>query len=115
MDGQKPNIVFILMDNLGYGEVGSYGSGLIVLSWEGAIFTAAALDPNGTATDNNIGDAFQDGVLVVAEGRITIKPFGLVGHPAPGGRVEQQGAYLAPAGIPSEHRAGARGPSSFPA
>ena len=24
----KPNIVFILTDNLGYGEIGSYGGGL---------------------------------------------------------------------------------------
>ena len=28
-DGQKPNIVFILMDNLGYGEVGCYGGGIV--------------------------------------------------------------------------------------
>src|SRR6266850_8460048 len=29
VDGKKPNIVFILMDNLGYGEVGSYGGGIL--------------------------------------------------------------------------------------
>src|SRR5262245_48240458 len=28
-DGQRPNIVFVLMDNLGYGEIGSYGSGML--------------------------------------------------------------------------------------
>ena len=28
-DGKKPSIVFILMDNLGYGEVGCYGGGVL--------------------------------------------------------------------------------------
>ena len=28
-EGKKPNIVFILMDNLGYGEVGCYGGGIV--------------------------------------------------------------------------------------
>jgi porin len=45
----------------------------------------SALDPSGTATINDLSDAFEDGVLVAAEGRITIKPFGLVGHQLLGG------------------------------
>src|SRR5690348_2911969 len=28
-DAPKPNILFILMDNLGYGEVGCYGGGIV--------------------------------------------------------------------------------------
>ena len=28
-DAKKSNIVFILMDNLGYGEVGCYGGGML--------------------------------------------------------------------------------------
>jgi porin len=63
----------------------TFGGGLVVLPWEGAVFTAAALDPDGTATNNDISEAFQDGVLVAAEGRVTIKPFGLVGHQLVGG------------------------------
>ncbi len=63
----------------------AYGGGVVLLPWDGAVFTVAALDPSGTATDNNIGDAFEDGVLVTAEGRVTIKPFGLVGHQLLGG------------------------------
>jgi arylsulfatase len=35
-DARKPNIVFILMDNLGYGEPGCYGGGIVrgaPMSW----------------------------------------------------------------------------------
>src|SRR5262249_46182533 len=30
--------------------------------------------------NNDLSEAFRDGVLVGAEGRVTVKPFGLVGH-----------------------------------
>jgi len=58
----------------------AYGGGLIVLPWKGAQFTVSAIDPDGTATNNAISEAFSSGVLLSAEGRVTIKPFGLVGH-----------------------------------
>jgi len=54
-------------------------------AWDGAIFTVSVIDPSGTATNNDISDAFNDGVLVAAEGRVTITPFGLVGHQLLGG------------------------------
>jgi porin len=60
--------------------VSAYGGGLVALPWPGAIFTVSVLDPSGTPTNNDISEAFRDGVMVGAEGRITIKPFGLVGH-----------------------------------
>jgi porin len=63
----------------------AYGGGLVILPWEGAVFTVSALDPDGTATNNDISDAFKDGVVVAAEGRVTLKPFGLVGHQLLGG------------------------------
>jgi len=58
----------------------AYGGTLIFLPFEGATFTVAVIDPSGTATNNDISEAFSDGVLVNGEGRVTIKPFGLVGH-----------------------------------
>src|SRR5262249_48763578 len=61
------------------------GGGRTTRPWEGALSTASPPDPVGTATNNDIGDAFNDGVLVAAEGRVTIKPFGLVGHQLLGG------------------------------
>ena len=58
----------------------AYGGTLIFLPWKGAQFTVSVIDPSGTATNNDISQAFNDGVGVGAEGRVTIKPFGLVGH-----------------------------------
>ena len=58
----------------------AYGGSLVFLPWEGAQFTVAVIDPSGSATNNDISEAFSTGVLVNGEGRVTIKPFGLVGH-----------------------------------
>jgi porin len=58
----------------------AYGGSLIFLPWQGATFTVGVIDPSGTPTNNDITEAFKDGVLVSAEGRVIIKPFGLVGH-----------------------------------
>ena len=58
----------------------AFGGGIILLPWKGAIFTAGVLDPDGTPTDNDVGDAFEDGVMVTAEGRVAVTPFGRAGH-----------------------------------
>ena len=58
----------------------AYGGGIVVLPWEGATFTLSVIDPSGTPTNNDISEAFQDGILLNGQGRVTIKPFGLVGH-----------------------------------
>ena len=65
---------------LGLFPFSAYGGTLVFLPWEGAQFTVAVVDPSGTATNNDISQAFSTGVLVNGEGRVTIKPFGLVGH-----------------------------------
>jgi len=58
----------------------AWGGGIVVTPWDGAIFYAGVLDPNGTPTDNGFDHAFDGGVLVSAQGRVTVRPFGLTGH-----------------------------------
>ena len=58
----------------------AFGGGFVVLPWEGAQFTVSVIDPSGSPTSNDLGDAFKDGVLLAGEGRMAIKPFGLEGH-----------------------------------
>jgi porin len=58
---------------------------VVALPWEGVVLQTMVLDPSGTPTNNDISEAFDDGVAVVASGQATIKPFGLVGHQTVGG------------------------------
>jgi porin len=61
-----------------------YGGGVVVLPREGVILSAMALDASGTTTNNDISEAFHDGAMVIGEAKVTIKPFGLVGHQTAG-------------------------------
>jgi porin len=63
----------------------AYGGGVVALPWEGVVFSAMAVDASGTTTNNDISEAFDDGAMVVAAAKATIKPFGLVGHQTVGG------------------------------
>jgi porin len=58
----------------------AYGGGLIFLPWKGASFIVYVIDPDGKGTQNDITKAFENGVAMGTEGRVEIKPFGLVGH-----------------------------------
>jgi porin len=58
----------------------AFGGGVTFLPREDVLLSVMALDPDGTPTSNDLGKAFSDGVMVVGNGELTIKPFGLVGH-----------------------------------
>ena len=56
------------------------GAGIVVTPFEGADFSLAVMDPNGTVTRTGFDNFFTSGVTLNGEGRVTIKPFGLTGH-----------------------------------
>jgi porin len=66
--------------NLVLVPISAYGGGLVVLPWEGVVLTALVLDPSGTPIDNDITDAFDDGVMVFATGQVAVKPFARSGR-----------------------------------
>jgi porin len=65
--------------------ISAFGGGVIVIPWENVLMSAMVLDPSGSPTNNDLSEAFEDGFTVVAGGKVTIKPFGLVGHQQLGG------------------------------
>jgi porin len=58
----------------------AYGGGAVFLPTENISVVAMALDPSGTVMNNDIGDAFDDGVLVMGALSVKVAPYGLVGH-----------------------------------
>src|SRR5262245_18640533 len=65
--------------------ISAFGGGIILLPFENVLMSVLVLDPSGTPTDNDLSDAFEDGIALVGGGKVTINPFGLVGHQQLGG------------------------------
>ena len=57
----------------------TFGGGALVLPRDDILLSALVLGPSGTPTSNDVAQAF-DGVLIVSSGKLTVKPFGLIGH-----------------------------------
>jgi porin len=58
----------------------TFGGGAIAIPREDILLSALVLGPNGTPTSDSVSRAFDGSVLVLANGQLTVKPFGLVGH-----------------------------------
>jgi porin len=83
---QFQNIAFLGPMTLQQVPISAYGGGVLGLPLgnEDMVLAAMALDQNGTPISNDLGHAFKDGAMVVGNGEVTIRPFGLVGHQALG-------------------------------
>ncbi len=74
------NAAFVFPMTLEQVPLSAFGGGLILLPQPGVSASIIALDPNGTPTSNDIGNAFGHGTIVIGSGQVTIKPFGRLGH-----------------------------------
>jgi porin len=77
---QFENTAFNFPMTLQQVPLSSFGGGVIALPREDITLSAIALGANGTPTSDSVGQAFGNGVVVVSNGQLTVKPFGLVGH-----------------------------------
>jgi porin len=58
----------------------AFGGGVVLLPMENVSVMGLALDPSGKVANNDIGDAFDDGVMFFGAISMKVTPFGLVGH-----------------------------------
>jgi porin len=78
--GLGPNLV--LFTTIPYSTL---GAGFLLLPTESVVVNFSALSPVGTANSAGFDDLYKDGVVLAAELRVVIKPFGLPGHQLIGG------------------------------
>jgi porin len=74
------NAAFTFPMTLEQVPLSAYGGGVIALPTKNTLLSLVALDPNGKATSNSFDDIFNNGVMLVGSGQLTIKPQDLVGH-----------------------------------
>jgi porin len=74
------NAAFNFPMTLAQVPLSAYGGGVIALPTKNSVLSLIALDPNGKATSNSFDNVFNNGVMLVGSGQLTIKPFDLVGH-----------------------------------
>ncbi len=60
--------------------ISAFGGGAVFLPVAGVSVLGLALDPSGTVMDNDVGDAFDDGVLFLGAATVKVSPRGLAGH-----------------------------------
>lgn len=58
----------------------AFGAGIVYLPTHEVHLTGMLLDPSGTIKSNDLGEAFDDGVMALATGDLKTKLFGLPGH-----------------------------------
>jgi len=58
----------------------AYGAGALYLPSHDVTLAGMVLDANGTIKNNDLGDAFKDGVMVLGSADLKVKPMGLAGH-----------------------------------
>ena len=74
------NSAFVFPMTLEQVPFSAFGGGINFSPTDDIALSVMALDPSGTPTSNDLGNAFNDGAMVLGSGEVTIKPFGLVGH-----------------------------------
>lgn len=58
----------------------AYGGGALYLPSHDVTLAAMVLDANGTIMDDDMGEAFEDGVMALVSADLKVKPGGLPGH-----------------------------------
>lgn len=58
----------------------AYGAGALYLPSHDVTLAAMVMDPNGTIMNNDLGDAFDGGVMALVSADLKVKPYGLPGH-----------------------------------